>query len=91
MPQIWLTYDELASLFECEPGNARAMVIGMRLDRRRSRDGNTRVKLNKTLTELFFERVLAHAAPPVWDIALRDPRGISAANPSKVDFLSTST
>ena len=39
MPQIWLTYDELAALMNCNPARAREAAIAFRLDRRKSRDG----------------------------------------------------
>jgi len=58
MPQIWMTYDELAALFECEATTAQATVIEMKLDRRKSRDGNTRVKLDPRLSEMFFDKLL---------------------------------
>jgi hypothetical protein len=57
MPQIWMTYDELGSLFECDPAIAHGVVIKMNLNRRKSRDGHTRVKLDVTLKALYFERL----------------------------------
>ncbi|SFP80665.1 hypothetical protein SAMN05216330_110183 [Bradyrhizobium sp. Ghvi] len=45
MPQIWMTYDELATLCECTGSEARLRAIHLSLDRRKSRDGATRVKL----------------------------------------------
>lgn len=56
MPQIWLTYHELAALIGCEASAARASAAAMPLDRRRSHDGLTRAKLNAELTEVFLER-----------------------------------
>ncbi len=78
MPQIWLTYDELAALMNCDPAAARAAAAAMRLDRRRSRDGCTRAKLTPSLTDAFFDRVLrqrleqeiAAGAADLW--AMRD-------------------
>ncbi|MBC9983247.1 hypothetical protein HA482_34185, partial [Bradyrhizobium sp. INPA_01384B] len=49
MPQIWMTYDELGMLCGCSAGEARVQALHWALDRRRSRDGNTRVKLNFAL------------------------------------------
>jgi hypothetical protein len=60
MPQIWMTYDELAFLFECEPATARDIIIKMNLDRRKSRDGHTRVKLDATLNALLMDKLFAH-------------------------------
>ena len=58
MPQIWLTYDELAALMNCDPARAREAAIAFRLDRRKSRDGQTRAKLTPPLAEAFLREVL---------------------------------
>jgi len=57
MPQIWMTYDELATLSGCSAAEARLQAQQLSLDRRKSRDGNTRVKLNLALTGRFFETI----------------------------------
>jgi hypothetical protein len=57
VPQIWLTYDELAALMDCNPAAARSVAAAVPLARRRSRDGRTRAKLNGALTEIFLERM----------------------------------
>jgi len=57
MPQIWMTYDELATLNGCSAAEARLQAQQLSLDRRKSRDGNTRVKLNLALMARFFETV----------------------------------
>jgi hypothetical protein len=46
MPQIWMTYREIADLLGCDPDEARAHAIHRSLDRKKSRDGLTRVKLD---------------------------------------------
>ena len=58
MPQIWLTYEELAVLMDCDPAAARSAASAIQLDRRKSRDGNTRAKLSPLLTEAFLDGVL---------------------------------
>jgi hypothetical protein len=58
VPQIWLTYEELAALMNCDATSARNAAMALGLDRRRSRDGQTRAKLTPPLTEAFLERVL---------------------------------
>ena len=58
MPQIWLTYDELAALMDCDRAEARSSAAAVPLDRRKSHDGHTRVKLNADLTEAFFDAAL---------------------------------
>jgi hypothetical protein len=57
MPQIWMTYDELATLSGCSAAEARVQAMHLSLDRRKSRDGNTRVKLNLALMARFFETI----------------------------------
>ncbi|WP_407185055.1 hypothetical protein [Bradyrhizobium centrosematis] len=57
MPQIWMTYDELAALYDCTASEARLQALNMSLDRRKSRDGNTRVKLNAALMARFIEAI----------------------------------
>lgn len=57
MPQIWMTYDELATLSGCSAAEARVQALHLSLDRRKSRDGNTRVKLNDALMARFFETI----------------------------------
>jgi predicted transcriptional regulator len=59
MPQIWMTYDELAALLGCSPADVRLRVNHLSLDRRKSRDGITRIKLNLALTAKFFDMIKA--------------------------------
>jgi hypothetical protein len=58
VPQIWLTYDELAALMDCDPAGARGAALAIQLDRRKSRDGQTRAKLTASLTEAFLDAEL---------------------------------
>lgn len=58
MPQIWLTYEELAELFNCDAVQARGAAAAIGLDRRRSRDGLTRAKLTPSLTEALLDNAL---------------------------------
>lgn len=53
MPQIWMTYQEIADMLGCAPEMARATSIERALDRKKSRDGLTRVKLDSELTARF--------------------------------------
>ena len=57
MPQIWMTYDELGALCGCGAMEARDRAIHLSLDRRKSRDGMTRVKLDPALMVEFFASV----------------------------------
>ena len=58
MPQIWLTYDELATWMNCGPAEARVAAMAIGLDRRKSRDGQTRAKLSRPLAEAFLNGIL---------------------------------
>ncbi|QPF94565.1 hypothetical protein [Bradyrhizobium commune] len=62
MPQIWLTYNELAALIDCDAAEACGTAAAIPLDRRKSRDGLTRVKLDAALTELFLDAALRQRA-----------------------------
>ncbi len=57
MPQIWMTYQELAMLCGYPAEEARSHAEQLLLDRRRSRDGHTRVKLNAELMARFLEAI----------------------------------
>ncbi len=52
-----MTYDELAKLCGCGSAEARLVVNHLALDRKKSRDGVTRIKLNLALTAKFFEMI----------------------------------
>jgi hypothetical protein len=52
-----MTYDELATLSGCSAAEARVLALHLSLDRRKSRDGNIRVKLDLALTAKFFASV----------------------------------
>jgi hypothetical protein len=68
MPQIWMTYTELAALLDCSVQSARAYSFA--LDRKKSRDGMTRAKLNVELTARFIGRI--READPMLDNAVQD-------------------
>ncbi|OKO82513.1 hypothetical protein [Bradyrhizobium sp. AS23.2] len=57
MPQIWMTYHELGTLCGFSAAEARLQAQHLLLDRRKSRDGNTRVKLNAALMARFLETI----------------------------------
>jgi hypothetical protein len=58
VPQIWLTYKEFAALMNCDPAEARKVSIAAGLDRRKSRDGQTRIKLTPALAMAFLDLVV---------------------------------
>jgi hypothetical protein len=57
LPQIWMTDEELAAMLGCSATEARRRVLLERLDRKISRDGNRRSKLNGRLAAIFVARV----------------------------------
>jgi len=72
MPQIWMTYDEIAGLLGCVPDEARAQTIHRSLDRKKSRDGLTRVKLDLDWTARLVAAI--RDADPALDQAIHDLR-----------------
>jgi hypothetical protein len=74
MPQIWMTYDEIAGLLGCSADAARAEAAYRSLDRRKSRDGLTRVKLDSDWAAHFVAAI--RDAEPMLDEAIRDLRTI---------------
>jgi hypothetical protein len=55
MPQIWLTYEELAKMLKCDlVTEVRRAVIEHDWPRRKSGDGLTRVKLSPALAHDFM-------------------------------------
>jgi hypothetical protein len=72
MPQIWMTYDEISDLLGCDAEVARAMAIHRSLDRRKSRDGLTRTKLDLDWTGRFIAAI--READPARDRAVRELR-----------------
>jgi hypothetical protein len=59
MAQIWLTYDEAGDLFGCDAHAARDRAISNGYDRRKCRDGQTRIKLSLSAAH---EYMLAYAS-----------------------------
>jgi len=76
MPQIWMTYDELAALTGCSAADVRDIARQRALDRKRSRDGETRIKLDLLWTALFIERI--RGADIALEQAIEDLRAIHA-------------
>jgi hypothetical protein len=63
MPQIWMTYEEIADLIGGDAHEARNHSIEQDLDRKKSRDGQTRVKLDQPLVTVFFAKIRATDSP----------------------------
>jgi len=72
MPQIWMTYREMADMLGCDGDTARAEAIRRSLDRKKSRDGSTRAKLDPELSARFVAMI--GGAEPALDQAIRDLR-----------------
>ena len=56
MPQIWMTYYEIADLLGCDVEQAYERGLAERLDCKISRDGHRRVKLNDALVGEFLDK-----------------------------------
>ena len=56
MPQLWLTFEEIADLFFCDPASARRRVIANQWERRRYGDGLTRALLPSEFAHEFMLR-----------------------------------
>jgi hypothetical protein len=57
MPQIWMTYKELAGMLDCTLVEARERVHLECLDRKISRDGKKRAKLSPIMIAIFIEQL----------------------------------
>lgn len=77
MPQIWMTYREIADMLDTDTDAARAETIRRSLDRRKSRDGSTRAKLDFELTARFVAAI--RDADPALDQAIHDLRTMGSA------------
>jgi hypothetical protein len=77
MPQIWMTYREIADMLGSDADAARAETIRRSLDRKKSRDGSTRAKLDLELTALFVAAI--RDADPTLDQAIHDLRAMGNA------------
>ena len=60
MPQIWMTYSELADQLKCSEGAAREQAVLNAWGRRRCSDGLTRVKLKPHLAEEYLAQAGAN-------------------------------
>ena len=56
MPQIWLTFEEIADLFYCDTAGARRRVIANQWERRRYSDGVTLALLPSEVAHEFMLR-----------------------------------
>jgi hypothetical protein len=56
MPQLWLTFEEIADLFYCDTAGARRRVIANQWERRRYSDGLTRAQLPPEAAHEFMLR-----------------------------------
>ncbi|MCF8475530.1 MAG: hypothetical protein K9G60_00750 [Pseudolabrys sp.] len=88
MPQIWMTYEEVADLLACGTDQALARIRNDRLDRKISHDGQKRVKLNLALIGLFLDQVRARTNPLDRAIAdLQHVHGLMAGADPNEDLL----
>jgi hypothetical protein len=83
MPQIWMTYEELATLLDCSVVDARKRVHLEHLDRKSSRDGKKRVKLSLAMIGIFIERI--KTIDYATDLAVADLRQVHACLRARAD------
>jgi hypothetical protein len=74
MPQIWMTYDEVAGLLDWSVTEARERILKENLDRKLSRDGKKRAKLSLELTGIYIDRL--KASEPALDPVVEELRQI---------------
>jgi hypothetical protein len=63
MPQLWLTFEEIADLFYCDTAGARRRVIANQWERRRYGDGLTRALLPAEVAHEFMLRYRSKHEP----------------------------
>jgi hypothetical protein len=56
MPQLWLTFEEIADLLDCDAADARRRVFANQWERRRYADGLTRAQLPPEVAHEFMLR-----------------------------------
>ena len=71
MPQLWLTYEELADELDCGSDQARATAVHRGWTRKRSRDGLTRVLMPYDLMSAYLAG--RRSGPSETDPAYADP------------------
>jgi hypothetical protein len=68
MPNVLLTFEEIADLFQCDPAAARSLVIQNQWERRRWADGLPRVQVPPEIAHQFMLNYAAkfeqHLPPP---------------------------
>jgi hypothetical protein len=69
-----MTYEEIAGLLGCDASQARVQVSIRSLDRKKSRDGLTRVKLDQDCMALFIAKI--RGADSDLDRAILELRGV---------------
>jgi hypothetical protein len=71
MPQLWLTFEEIADLFFCDPASARRRGIANQWERRRYSDGLTRALLPSEVAHEFMLRYSSkHKSVDEFDAAM---------------------
>ena len=88
MPQIWMTYDEVADLLGCDTEQAYERTLQERLDCKISRDAQRRVKLNPRLVGVFLDQVRGQPNPIDGAIDdLRSVHGLMTGSDRQPDLL----
>ena len=80
MPQVWMTYQELGDLVGISPQEARDFAIARAWGRRRSEDGQSRVKLPQDLVAAYL---LSLVQPSQSDLGTKMAAILRSALPPK--------
>lgn len=83
MPQIWMTYEELAGMLDCTLVEARERVHLEHLDRKISRDGKKRAKLSPIMIGIYIEQL--KTIDHVVDRAVEDLRRVHGLLSERAD------
>jgi hypothetical protein len=77
MPQLWLTFEEIADLFYCDTADARRRVFANQWERRRYSDGLTRALLPSEVAHEFMLRYSGkHKSVDEFDAAMAVSRHV---------------
>jgi hypothetical protein len=83
MPQIFLTFDEIADLFHCDAAGARSRVIENQWERRRCADGLPRVYVPPEVGHAFmlsYALKFEQRVPAAHELAAHEFEGVMFSN-----------
>lgn len=83
-----MSYGELGFLLQCRPEEARLLAIAAGADRKKSRDGLSRVKLTAAWMELFIQQIrgadrFQRAAEEIRQLPHMNPTAVPEEKPER--------